>query len=356
MKNQSEIQELLNEVQQAEGESFVAQTDNLIAEYLAKNAEKATLAIKVLSIFGGFLGTSTFIAFLMLAGLYNSEIGMLILGIVLLVGSVVVNRTYNKLILDTSSIASYIAGLFLLAFGLGSMEVSENVVAIICIFIALTTMFITQAYMLTFVSVLVINAAFLFLIADTEIYALINCYVALLTGLLTLFITQEANLITFSARLNKLYEPTKIALILVLLLSVGTISKKGLFNNEIELLWLPSVVSIGCILYVVSLIIKRLDINSVAYRLLILVGSVLILLPTVLAPAIACAMLVLLLCFLANYKTGFAISIIAFLYFIGQYYYDLSLTLLTKSIILMVSGVLFLVFYYLITITYQKKS
>ena len=46
-----------------------------------------------------------------------------------------------------------------------------------------------------------------------------------------------------------------------------------------------------------------------------------------------------------NYKTGLVIGIISFIYFISQYYYDLNFTLLTKSIILFSSGIVFILFY-----------
>jgi uncharacterized membrane protein len=356
MKNQEQIQELLNEVQQTVGDSFAAQTDAIFAAYLAKNGEKSTLAIKILSILGGFLGMITFVAFLLLAGLYDSEVGMLAFGLVFIGGAIIINKLYDRLLTDTASISSYITGFFLLAFGFAALQVEENTVALICLAIALLTLFITQAYMLSFIAVLVINGAILFLILQSEILGLINVYVALLVCLLTLLITQEARLITSSKILNKLYEPTKIALILVALYTAGMVNKSGLFFKEIELMWLPSLASFICILYVIYLITNILKISNPTHKILIFLASILILSLTIFASTISCAMLVILLCFLTNYKTGFAIGIIAFIYAIGQYYYDLNLTLLTKSIILMVSGVLFLVFYYLISITYTRKS
>jgi len=66
---------------------------------------------------------------------------------------------------------------------------------------------------------------------------------------------------------------------------------------------------------------------------------------TIFSPSISGAMIIVLLSFLVNYKTGLAIGIISLIYFISQYYYDLNFTLLTKSIILFSSGIVFLLFY-----------
>ncbi len=79
--------------------------------------------------------------------------------------------------------------------------------------------------------------------------------------------------------------------------------------------------------------------------MIIYILSVLLLTSTLLSPAISGAFLIILVSVLVHYKTGLAIGILAFIYFIIQYYYDLNFTLLTKSILLMSSGVVFLAFY-----------
>ena len=45
----------------------------------------------------------------------------------------------------------------------------------------------------------------------------------------------------------------------------------------------------------------------------------------------------------AGFFLATVLAIIALIYFVSRYYYDLNLTLLTKSIVMMVSGVLFLI-------------
>jgi|GEM_PF-2926156 len=46
-----------------------------------------------------------------------------------------------------------------------------------------------------------------------------------------------------------------------------------------------------------------------------------------------------------SHRTGTALAVVALLYFITRHYYDLNLTLLTKSLVMMISGVLFLTAY-----------
>jgi uncharacterized membrane protein len=90
---------------------------------------------------------------------------------------------------------------------------------------------------------------------------------------------------------------------------------------------------------------KVLNINKTQHKVGIYIATVFVLLPTVFSPAISGAILLILLSFYVNYKTGLVLGVAAFLYFISQYYYDLNLTLLTKSILLFSSGVLFIALY-----------
>ncbi|MEX0362988.1 MAG: DUF4401 domain-containing protein, partial [Allomuricauda sp.] len=115
-----------------------------------------------------------------------------------------------------------------------------------------------------------------------------------------------------------------------------------------------SVVSFLAVLYLVKDLIKVVGVVSGNTKTLIYVLSVAVLLPAVMAPAISGAVLIILLSYKINYKTGLAIGIIALIYFVSQYYYDLNLTLLTKSIILFSSGMVFLLFY-LFTLKMTKK-
>jgi uncharacterized membrane protein len=79
--------------------------------------------------------------------------------------------------------------------------------------------------------------------------------------------------------------------------------------------------------------------------------SFVLLLSTAMSPAIAGALLIILLAFMVNHKTGFAVGIISFIYFVSQFYYDLGYTLLLKSILMFSTGVLFMLIY---LFTYKK--
>ena len=101
------------------------------------------------------------------------------------------------------------------------------------------------------------------------------------------------------------------------------------------------------IMYMVSKIVAIVNITDTQTKTAVYMVATLIVLPTTLAPAIAGAMLLLLVSFMVNFKTGLVLGIVSLIYFIAQYYYDLNFTLLTKSIVLFSSGILFIALYLL---------
>src|SRR5690606_29838535 len=91
--------------------------DEVLLEKELKSREKvvAPLYIKILSILGGFLSTLAFLGFLVLAGLYDSELGLVIFGVIFIIAALWINKVLHSLLLDTASICVYIVGYVLLA-------------------------------------------------------------------------------------------------------------------------------------------------------------------------------------------------------------------------------------------------
>ena len=150
---------------------------------------------------------------------------------------------------------------------------------------------------------------------------------------------------TTGRKLSLLYNPVRAALIFSLLAGLMFVGKRGLVHITAEFVWLSSAVTIPAVIYLVSFVPDILEIKEQKKRMIIYIASVLVLLPTSYSPALSGSLLIILLCFLVNYRTGFVIGIIAFIYFVGQYYYDLHFNLLTKSILLISTGILFIVFF-----------
>lgn len=350
MRNKEEIKELLNHFQ-TENKDVTFDEEAIFSAY-QKNDDHQSLAVKILSIFGGILASLAFVGFLFITGLYDSTTALFILGTFLILGGIFINKIYNTTILDTVSISSYIIGFIILTLALFKMEMTENTVSLICILIAAVSLIIARSYIIAFASVLIINGAIITLISLNKNFDFIHVYTSLLALIVTAIFLKEAKIILLNPVFSKLYNPVRISLIFSFLAGLVFLG-----NDFIEVsrdyIWVSSVVIILAIMYVLSYLFKVLHISEMKQKAAIYFVSILILLPTVLSPAISGAILIILLSFLVNYKTSLVIGVIAFIYFVSQYYYDLHFTLLTKSILLFSSGILFLGLYLL---THKKLT
>jgi len=351
MKDKISITENIEYITKIEGDGFEFNEIELENEYSKVQNDESSIAIKILSILGGFFAAITFLGFLLIAGLYDSEEGLVVTGLIFVCAALLLNVVYKKLIIDTLSVSAYGLGLCLIAFGLSALQVGGNTISIIFVLISLLTIGITKNYILSFISILTINGSFIFLIIENELYSLIHIYNAILLVLVTYVFLKEAKLLADNRFPSQLYNPVRIGLLISLLLGLVFVGQRGIFNFGIKYIWSSSLITIPLTIYVISIITKIIGITKVKTLYLIYSLCILFLIPTALSPAISGSLLIILLCFLVNYKTGLAIGVFSFIYFISQYYYDLNYTLLTKSIILFVSGIVFLLFS---VVTHQK--
>lgn len=234
-------------------------------------------------------------------------------------------------------------GFVLMAMGLSADDLSSNVVAIIFIGVACCSLFILQNYIIAFITILILNGSILTLIITNEGYAdFIHLYIAILSLALTYFFLHEAKIIRLNKAFSKLYKPLRIGLIVSLLSVLVILSRQGELINSSTSTWLCSIVLLPTTIYLIQNTIgKVMGIKSMQHKIGIIVLSTILFSFAALSPGVLAAISITLLSFFVNYKTGLVIGIIAFAYFIVQYYYDLNLTLLTKSISLCAFGIFF---------------
>lgn len=353
MENNINIRANIDYISKLEGDDFEYNEIAIENEYTNVQKEDSSIAIKVLSVLGGLLATLTFLGFLVIAGLYNSEVGLVATGFCFIGAAIFLNVVYKRLIIDTLSVSAYVLGVLLISFGLSELNIGNNSICSLLILISAVTIGITRNYILSFISILTIHGSFIFLIIDNEFQNLIHVYDAILLVSLTYIFFNEAKLLASKIFPSKLYSPIRTGLLISVVTGLVFVGQRGIFDFEIKQIWASSVITIPLAIFVISRIVKTLEITEHKALILIYSFSVLVLIPTALSPAISGALLIILLCFMVNHKAGFAIGVISLIYFISQYYYDLNLNLLTKSIILFASGIAFLLFY---AITHKKLS
>lgn len=157
---------------------------------------------------------------------------------------------------------------------------------------------------------------------------------------------KEAAIIGFHPRCNEWYQPLLITLVLFFIGFLQLLGKRHLVEGigtyfSYTSLWLMTL--LGWVLYQV---LPAFGITTQSQKWTVLVIIVLIILPTLRSPAIAGILLLLLLSFRSGDRWVWIISLLALVVFMFEFYYDLDYTLLTKSYILMGTGLGLLIFYY----------
>lgn len=347
MKNPNKLESLI-EVFQSYAPSELSLNHEAISKAYENNRYEQSLTLKVLSIFGGLLASITFLGFLVLLGFNDSGATLLTLGIFAIVGAILVNKNYSEILLDTISVSTFIIGFLLVGYGLHLLKVDENIICITYIIISLCTVVVLQNYLLSFFSTLIVHGSILTLIIKNNAAASIHIFTLVLSSATTYLFMNEGKIITFNKAFNNLYRPIKAAFVLSLLLLLACYTEKILPPEAHRLQWQCSVVFFINILLVVRIMLAKLSFTKLFQKVVAYGICLVALVPTVLAPAIAGSLLVLLLSFLVSYRTAFVLSIMSFLYAMSRFYYDLHYTLLTKSLLMFGTGISFLIAYWFI--------
>ncbi len=353
MNKEENLEKIVNTIQLTQGDSFEYNKKAILNVYGKQNENQSSIAIKILSVFGGIIASLAFLGFLFFTGIYDSEMGVLILGIVAIVGSLLMSKVFDKIILDTISVSAFIMGFFLLIVWFNMKEVDEHTVIALVIAMSIISLLISQNYMLAFIAVLIIQIALMIFIFLEKSYFFYQILIAFNTVLLTFWILYESKIITTSKKSLKLYNPIRIGLIISLLAGLapyltremGTFFTIDIVPSSNKFLWLTSSIIILSILFLVYKIINILDIEDIKKKMIIYGLSTMVLFVSAYSPSILGAILVILLSFYVNYKTGLVLGIVSLIYFVSRYYYDLNFTLLTKSILLFISGIICIAFY-----------
>jgi len=347
MEQHKNVMQLLERIQHSAVSPLIVDQEGIAREYAKERANKSATVIKVLSVLGGFLATLTFLGFLFIGGVYDSSGFMIVLGLVFIVGAIALNRAFDSWITGTFSVTTFISGFVLLTIGCTMEDMDERTIIYLLLTLTLISLFLTQNYILTFVSVVAINGyiAALYVINNAEGFMFI--YINALTLLITFVFLREGAILSLGKKYRKLYAPVRAGLVFSLFSVLLASHYRYLPESTIVAPWMSSIMPVLITMYLINVLLTLSPDRTTVSKAALWGISLLILIPTAFAPAILCSLLILLLSFYVNYKTGLVLAILAFLYFTSVFYYDLHMTLLVKSGLLFFSGVLFIVLYLL---------
>ena len=312
-------------------------------------AQKSNLTIEVLSIIGGVLTAIFFLGFLALSSILRSETSCLIVGSILIITTLFVNRLLTKPFLDAMNITCYIAGCILAGYG---MNRNMDVLFIVLIGISVVTMLLSKGFILTFLSVISFYMALFGEI--TNLFSSLNPLNVAAVPIIAIFLfvnLSETKILSYTNGDFSKYKPIHSGLFVSCVLSLAGLSVNYLTKSTND--WIISVFMLVGILLMVYKIMQVMQVKSPVHQVCIYLLCILICLPSLHAPYLSGSILLILICFHYGYKAESAVALLLFIYSISKYYYDLDITLLTKSITLFFTGIVLLIAWYIFT---QKKT
>lgn len=147
-------------------------------------------------------------------------------------------------------------------------------------------------------------------------------------------------------QLQKKYGPILNPARFALLLSAIVII---FIENREEYMWLPIITSSILIIYLIPLLKQIIPSNVKSKNVNVIIGiTVLMMLPTIQTPGVVMSVLFMFAGFHFSEKIVTTLGMMLFIVFLSWFYYSMELSLMYKSIILMVSGLFFIGGYALI--------
>lgn len=350
MAKLGQLKTIIQEIQDSEGEVFVLNQMNLSDEIMKYEKEHVSLVIKVITILGGIIGSTFLVASIsILFSLNKNPYFVLCFAVILILIAVISSRFNKTLIFDTSFVAILLWGSFLVSISLNQLKVDENLICVYFLVNALFIFLVSKNSYQILIALLMMAGSLLWLIKLQQYSWLFHCYTILIVFALVQLLLNEAKIITSKHFLATNYDSIKIGLIMILLISLGFISSMSTMFSHVAYPWVSSIAPICAILIFLKTLLVKLDISEISNQVIIYFACLIVLILIASSPGIIGSILVLLLCFYTNYKTGAAIAMVSLLYFVSMFYYELGYSLLIKSEIMLASGVIFGSIYFLST-------
>lgn len=346
MSNRLLYQQWLSDIQAAAGESFQLKEAGWDKAMKRMEARESSWIVKIVSVIGGFMATQFFLSFLLVGGITESPVALSVIGTLLITGSLFAMRKVDLLVADTMAVCSYLTGFVLLALAFDIWKWPADRTALLGMISALFTLLLIRHTILAFFALAICMGCGLFLYFHYPLLQWIQLWPAGLALALVGLYEKEAAIISFFRRNLAWYRPLLLVVALVFIGMLQLLGKRHQLKGIGEDFSYVSVFLLLLLLREVYRILPQLQVTNPPPRLTIVLAVGLILLPTLISPAIVGILLLMLLSFRAGDRWIWILSLLAGIVFVSEFYYDLDYTLLTKSYILMGSGAGFLLLYY----------
>ncbi len=350
------LQKIINNIRIEYEEELEFDQKEIEKAFTASDSSFSNITIKVLSVAGGILAAIFLTGFLFIAGISDSSVSMMITGIIFVTGSIIVNKLVDNLTLDTASITLYIVGVVIFSIGFMETSDSHNWLCFILIGIAMATLFFSESFMLVFLGTLLFHFAIIYYFENRNAVNLMQ-FPILLCGFTLVWLTlSEARIITFSRKANIIFKPLQAGFFVAFIAELLFITESSfLFPTRYSYLILSLGMGSATIILLYN-VMQSLQSVNIRSRLFVYITALALVIPTIYAPYISGALLLIVLSFHYGFTSQFIISIGLLIYGTSRFYYNMQISLLNKSIILFATGLVIIGTWYYFTQQIKKDE
>jgi hypothetical protein len=285
-----------------------------------------------------------FFVFLQRFNFFENKFILTILGFSFIVGAMfVMNSLKKSIFVSQITLAFCILGEIFAMIGIGQISESVSITIGLNVLIQIFIIYNFKSSIHRLLSVPAIIASLLILVGYLEIPFLGNIILLFMVVLLGyLWLNKEMCMSSFLGNFyNPIIHGLTISFIVLLLIAFGTNSS---FSSEYFIVWLATLYIVSLMIYYEIRLMKAHHIEILSWvGIFIMILTVLFGVVTLQSPGILAAILIFTLSFNQRNTFIMVVSFIALILYSILYYYNMEVTLLIKSIILMSCGVFFLI-------------
>lgn len=345
MSNQVHLQKIANHINQE-------QKIDLQVPVAANHNPSVSFMVKLLSLFGGVVANVAFVGFLLLFGAFNTPWTTLFIAMVLLGGSYALSRIKDIPFLETLLTSTYLSGTCCFIAALVQWEIDTTVICAIVAILALLSFYFVSDFIIQLLSVVTFFQAILYMVLDID-YTFIPLLILIVCITGTVYLLQEEASWYANPKLNQYYQPLLAGLQIT---AIYFSFYNTYFTNIIPLALAVYVVISILLFWILQDILKTFFNTSLVKAWYISVLLLALAAFVFYDIKIIISLIFILLAFRYKEILFFIFSILYFIVVLGLFYYDLTTTLLYKSLLLMGSGFLFICFYILLKFNSKNEK
>jgi len=319
--------------------------DKAFKNLFSAKASAAPWYVHLLLILGSWLGVLLIAIYIAIKFRSNSSSIFLVLGVLLSIGAIFLYRFNSKSnFAQHLSIPISIFGIMALSFAIEEITNSERMVAVVIIFVELAIFIFNSDPVRRFLCSLSIPMALAVVVySQTSLYPY---QIPFMLQILVAVYLWENQSKLLAKKHSSYLVPTMYSVIvgLLILLLFTVYRDESLYRVALDhrQWWLTTLTITLAFFYVIKQAVAKFNNinNYVTVFAVILVLLIAIL--TYHSPGVLASLLVLVMAYSHGSKLLFSIAATFLLIFISAYYYNLSISLLVKSVSLMASGVILL--------------